>query len=196
VTVQVIPELNTLLMVDLIRWAERDEEIDHQWWGTWDQSSWGWAVTEEDQKNLRNGACKTAYCMAGQAAHQAGYRLEFQQFDTIHREMTMHDGTFLDARVASASTCVQQRDTGRKTSKGAPIWEDVPDAESKQISHVGREALGLTMEEADAFFEGDNTLDRLKMMANWFCVNRGLPLLYPDWTIWAPDEDYDPDDDY
>lgn len=196
-TVQALPTLNTLLLVDLIRWAERDEEIDHKLWGTWDQGSWGWAVTKEDAKELRNGSCKTAYCMAGQAAHQAGYRLEFNDADTVHRNMWMHDGTHIDARVATASTCVPQYDTGRKNSHGHAIWADVPDGEQRQISHVGQEALGLTGMEASHFFEGDNTLDKLKMMANWFCANRNMPPLYPDWGTWEPDENYDDEaDDY
>jgi hypothetical protein len=192
-TITTLPALDTVLLFDLIRWAEQDEAIDHAWWGTWDQSSWGWVMTDEEVKARRNGSCKTAYCMAGQAAHQAGYRLVFDYSDTITREIDMHDGTHFDGHVATASTCVPQRDTGRKNSKGYPIFEDVPGGEVEQVSIVGRQALGLTHAESDYFFEGDNGIDALKMMANRFCQDRGQPLLFPDWEVYDPD-DYDPQD--
>ena len=194
-TVTTLPTLNSVLLFDLIRWAEHDDAIDAARWGTWDQSSWGWVKVEDQMKEARNGACKTAYCMAGQAAHQGGYRLLFDTGDVHSVDIEMYDGHHYEGDVASASDCVQQRPTNRRDSKGVIIWEDVPGADERPVSEVGREVLGLTSDEAEVFFEGDNDLHRLRSMANRFCQDRALPLLYPYDEVW--DGDYpDPDDDY
>jgi hypothetical protein len=186
-------ELNAPLLFQLIQWAERDErDGEFQGWGHWDQSAWGWVPT--DPKEVRNGACQSAYCMAGQAAHQAGWRLLYDGGDEIIRSVLSDDSKVWQGSAISASECVPQRNTGVKDSKGFDIWEDIPGGEAQPISVVGREALGLESDEAEMFFDGDNTLDTLKEMANLFCQDRGLPLLYPNEPIYvAPDPDDDSD---
>ena len=196
-TITSLPTLNATLLFDLIRWAEHDDTIDKSW-GTWDQSSWGWvkatALTDGQVKEARNGACQTAYCMAGQAAHQAGYRLLYNEGDRITRDIEMFDGHHFDGLSITASECVQQRPTDRRTPRGAVIWEDVPGATEEQISTVGAEVLGLTDEEAERFFEGDNDLPELRAMANRFCDDRGLPLLFPYDPTWSGEYEYDDED--
>lgn len=63
-----------------------------------------------------------------------------------------------------------------------------PHGERHLISDVAQELLGLTGDEASAYFEGDNDLGMLRYLANTFAHRRGLPLPYPteeydeDWT--------------
>jgi hypothetical protein len=194
-TVATLPTLNSTLLFDLVRWAEHDAEFDHQIWGTWDQGAWGWVMADQIEKAyVRNGVCRTAYCMAGQAVHQAGYRLLFDANSQTEREIEMADGRDFVGQVATANDCIKQYDTGRKDSKGFQIWEDVATAEPEPINQVAIDILGLTHEEADVFFEGSNEAYQLREMANWFCQSRGLPLLYPYDDVYEPfldEEDVD-----
>lgn len=48
------------------------------------------------------------------------------------------------------------------------------------IGEVATGVLGLTREEADLYFDGDNNLDDLRFYANAFAYRRGLSLPYED----------------
>jgi len=189
-------ELNTGLLFDLIQWAEADERFDAALWGAWDQSAWGWIITEQERKERSNGSCQTAYCMAGQAVHQAGYRLDYDHGDALARNIDMRDGTRYVGPVAVASECIKQRPTGQVNAKGYAVMEDVPGAEKEQIGAVARETLGLDIDEADLFFEGSNEIEQLRQMANLFCASRGLPPLFPNDPVWDTEAHVDDDLDF
>lgn len=175
-TPESLPELDTLLIFQLIKWAEADEEWskvgqqveEFAGWGHWVQGSWAGVsdqngvLTQEDRVAQRNGECGTSFCMAGQAAWQSGYRM---LFDNPTR--------------AQASACVQQEITDGVDAKGYQIWRDVPGAPARSIQEVAQERLGLTEDESNVFFEGDNTVRMLKGFANTMCAARALPLLFP-----------------
>lgn len=168
--------LNIDAITTLIRWAEGDEALAERF-GTWDQGHWAKVIVGESvgeygedldpvdlEEGKRNGHCKTAYCMAGQAVVQAGYRLLY----SIDYE---EDG------IASASHCVKQRQTGEVNRLGLPEMEDVEGTQS-YISDVARVILGLEYGEATAFFDGDNRVMDLKYLTNQFLDHRGLPPVY------------------
>jgi hypothetical protein len=160
-------------------WAEADEEtraVLFQGWGEWNQNVWGQVELDESvssdeaAKLARNGACQTAYCQAGSAAYQAGYRLLYGWDNTAH-------------------SCIQERPTGQKDEKGHDIWEIVPGAPRRDISDVGQEFFGLNEEQAGVYFEGENSLDALKAYCNAFALEWGQPLPYPDHSVASRHED-------
>lgn len=175
-----LPELNATLLFDLVRWAEMDEqdiqftEAKFRNWGHWYQGHWAQTempeLTEEERQALRNGACQTSYCIAGQAVHQGGYRLDYES-----------DGY--------ANNVVQQRMTDLRTPRGVPIWEDVPGAQRQDIAEVAQELLGLTSDEAGNLFGGDNEVGHLKQYANLFALARRLPPLFADADIYRIERD-------
>lgn len=159
-----LPKLNLDLLVQIIDWAEQSEQgYVKPGWGTWYQDEWGMA-NSADPVTLRNDLCQTAYCVAGQAAHQGGYRLIIIE-DLMTRPMY------------SATSCVLTEPTGKLDSKGREIYADV--GRPRSIPAVGAEVLGLCDCEED-LFEGDNDLEDLKAMTNGLAASRGLPLPYPD----------------
>lgn len=188
-----LPMVDAVLLYDLICWAEADAHDlvypKYRGWGTYDQGSWSVTdqpdLTDEERQELRNGACRTSYCIAGQAVNQADFRIVYRGRST-------------------AELCIQQEETGRTTRLGRPILRDVPGARERHIDLVAREVIGLTEEEGDALFSGGNDIDNLKRYANTFMLARALPPLFPGqpvelidrgscWDYWMTDED-DPDD--
>lgn len=192
------PELDVEMIFKLIKWAEQDEKFldEYVTWGKWDQSLWGAADKRflermfgdpedpEAMKAVRNGECRTAFCMAGQAAVQTGHRLIFND------ETDLRDTSYQWMPAVSAAECVPQEPVGRD-EKGRVIYRDIEGESPRYISDVAREALGLEYEEADRFFNGDNGVTDLKEYANWFCNRRNLPLLFPDADIYDDGESDD-----
>lgn len=191
-----LPNLNTDMILDLIDWAQRSEDrrltLDEvEKWGWWDQGSWGYVTSntdvdgvrinwssmgDEDKEKVRNGVCKTAFCMAGDAAVRAGYRFDFPNF--LGGE-DYEDG-------AAGSRVIKQRPTGRFTPFGREIWEDDPsDGGRYDAEAVGQRAIGLASDEAEMFFSGNNTLEMLREMANRFAMDRRLPLLFPNSEVYS-----------
>lgn len=190
-------ELNTEAIALLIGWAEEDVNLLARWrsldlWGRWDQGTWGsaelpaneagvtlhedeWGTSLDDKDEAReevdkavlNGACQTAFCMAGQAVSQAGYRLIF---DDVDLEGMMLTGT--------AEYCVRAEPTGVRDNRGHMTYRDVGDPTN--ISSKAASILGLGHDEQQRFFSGSNTIDDLKEMANDFCADRGLARMYPE----------------
>lgn len=159
-----LPKLNLDLLVQIIDWAEESEQGRVKpGWGTWYQDEWGQADSTDPVK-LRNDLCQTAYCVAGQAAHQGGYRLIIEEYA-------------LSGVAYSASHCVLTEPTGELDPKGREVRVDVGMARS--IPEVGAEVLGLCECEED-LFEGDNDIEDLKAMTNGLAKSRGLPKPYPD----------------
>lgn len=189
--------LNTEAIALLIGWAEQDANMLARWrsldtWGVWEQGTWGtvrvpapsdlptrvdeWddtvladpdAARDEVDQAVLNGACKSAYCMAGQAVTQAGYRLIFDEIDLEDHTL---EGT--------AETCVRVVPTGERDNRGHMRYRDVGDVEP--ISERAADILGLDYEEQDLFFSGSNTVVDLKRYANGFCEDRHLPWMYPE----------------
>lgn len=180
--------LNTLLLHNLIEWAEYEENLEANttarlriqpaaegpWagWGHWNQGAWAiTSATVADEtrqidpelaREVRNGACETAYCMAGQTVVQAGYRLVYND---DHRGLLRAD------------MCVLTQPNGRFDAKGRPLHDDVPGT-AKSIEGAAQAILGLTDTECEELFNGDNTVDQLKAMADDFLENRGLARSY------------------
>lgn len=189
--------LNLPALMTLIDWAEADEEVRRRrfaGWGDWRQSVWGTisaddpnvkALIESDDADQqehavdllrdfdRNGVCGTAYCMAGQAVAQAGYDLIFED------PYVGVDGVDLGLAVASAERCVKTEPTGEVDSRGRPIFREV--GEEGMIERTAARILGLTVDEEDLFFNGSNSIDRLKRYVNRFCANRDMEQVpYPE----------------
>jgi hypothetical protein len=193
-----LPVLNTIMIFDLIRWAELSESgrggatLRERFpnWGVWDQSNWASLTNETPAKldlttlprvptEAEGGVCNTSYCMAGQAVTQSDYRLVYNSRIVEGRETVY------------AETAMPQRPSGQVSKRGWAIWEDVPGAHAVAVEFAGAQVLGLTPAEADLFFGGDNGIYDLKIMVNRFALARGLPFLFPDEVAW---DDYDVDD--
>lgn len=168
-------ELNTNLIYDMVCWAEKKEERRQIWekWGEWRQGVWadwvpGHAV---DLTNLpdnltlgmvqEKNVCGTAFCMAGQAAAQAGY-----EFIGLGNGWT------------SVQQCIKVEPTNEFDERGNRVMEEV--GEPQNISQVGMVVLGLSPGEANMFFGGDNPIEYLKSLTNGICESRNLPVLFPD----------------
>lgn len=183
-------ELNVEAITTLIDWAEADEERRasvYASWGSWRQGLWGLASTASDNMRTllnrgegsqvgeevaemgKNGACGTAFCMAGQAVVQAGYVLDYDS------EASEWDNGTVGV---SAENCVWTEPSATEVTRwGTPVLQEVGDP--VDIAETATEILGLTDEEADLFFAGSNTIRHLKMYLNRFCEDRGMDHVYP-----------------
>lgn len=168
-----LPELNTDMIYDLIKWAEADQKGENdslfKTWGKWDQGLWANGPKKSKkvgaQEIKETNLCGTAFCMAGQAVAQSDYR------------MILESG---EGDSWGATYCVRVEPTGKVTGKGVPLYRDVPGARAERISQVARKVLGLASDEVDFFFEGTNSLYTLKAVANGMCARRGLDVMFPD----------------
>lgn len=182
-------DLNLPAIRLLIEWAEGDEALA-AYFGTWDQQVWNEIkvsmsalqeagldgedepVTEEFvAEATRNGVCNTAYCMAGQAVVQAGYRLAYTSDDEGSTSPAL--GAY---EVLSADYCERRVLLGYDAN-GRPRWEET--GERVYIANAGARILGLDSDEQGSFFDGDNGIEDLKFFVNKMCERRGLPLEYP-----------------
>jgi hypothetical protein len=189
-----LPTLNVELLTRLLEWAEFENDVaegritralipeEYHSWGEWEQGVWAFltqpedrVLTPQEKQDYRNGACQTAFCMAGQAAAQAGYRMLFTAPEETR--VLRHN----DEQISGfpANWVVPQRPTGRFTDRGVPILEDVPGAQREDVGTVGRQVIGLSRDESDCFFEGSNSFEALCKYANTFCAARSLPPIYP-----------------
>lgn len=150
--------LNINLLSDLVTWAAvKQEFIDDAnaaaqrfaAWPGWDQTSWGRELKGETPES-----CGTSYCMAGQAAAQAGFVMVGGR---PHRENEI-----------VYDYCVPLND------------KDNPEVEPRSISDVGRETLGLSDREAGYLFDGDNDLKSIVTIAGWIANKHGEVLDIPE----------------
>lgn len=192
-------KLNLDLLVEMIDWAGESvkaygmaDDLPERYagWGTWYQGQWStikadelpidllhatsailnassfgdddeldglksWREVIEKAKN----ACGTAQCIAGETVIQAGYRMVY-------------------TRQLIATTCVARVPTDEVDSKGNTIWKDVPGAKPQPIDETAQELLGLTDGQASSLFHGTNTLSNLRVLANRFAREAGLPEPY------------------
>jgi hypothetical protein len=187
------PPIAVDLLLDLVAWAEQDDaRLAHmQAWGRWNQGTWsnasiadpevdaGWEdplisdpdgdqdIEDEDAKArqaILRGVCGTSFCMAGQAAHQAGYRMVYANHGSISRGVVR----------LSAEQCIKTEPTGFTDAKGFPILRDV--GQPVDISEIGAQVLGLDDDEAQELFGGDNTIGEIKGLVNRLCTDRDLPV--------------------
>lgn len=205
-----LPTLNAVALYDIIMWAAEDEAFGERLRAIgahWEQGSWAEVknyhlpsdtnqvpltareletpvIQQEVARQVRNGECQTAFCIFGAAAIQADHRLVLHGIP-LARNVTVH-----------ADHCVPQRPTDRVDSRGNVIYEDIPGARPQWISDVARDYLGLTGDEADLISNENNTLDRIKMVANLACENRDLPPLFPDYPVFDLDDQPDDEDQY
>lgn len=174
-------KLNIDLLSDVVLWAAQDaallgeievgatpEELDalrkqYADWGSWNQGVWG--------EEIRNGACQTAFCLAGQAVVQVGMSLVFNR-----GEWTNDEGK----KVAQADYCAPSVFVGL-TPAGKPKYEaDV--TRQVYIKDAARDALGLMSGEAEALFGGDNTIGIIVHVAQVAAKARGQELALPNWV--------------
>lgn len=172
-----LPELNLSLLMELVAWAEKDEDAAKRLGllGGWDQSEWGSLdgkiKARKDKTYVLPNVCGTAYCLAGGAAVAAGYRLIYDDFGMFHGGYVgMED---------SATECIKTEPTGKYDKKGRPLYRDVPGADEEMIESVGAIVLGLAPDEADRLFSGGNGIRDLKDYINLFCAKRGIAEPYP-----------------
>ena len=170
-----LPILNTTLLRDLVVWAAADQDFIDKTsdfftrvagWGKWEQGLWADVAKE--------GQCKSSYCIAGQAVAQSNFVL------------LTDDGPW-----GSAEYCAPLVRTNKVDSKGKAIYE--ADLEQTEAIHAKAEKdLGLSADEADMMFDGDNDLSRIVSLATYFAKRRGLVLGLPA-IVAAHDDDYDDD---
>lgn len=167
-TTYTLPTLNVELLTNLITWAVADKKRLDRFaerfanWGTWKQSKWAHRP-EGESANV----CGTAFCIAGQAVVQVGYMPVFESpWDE------------------SASHCAPRVFAGLGP-QGLPTFE--PDRNEENhvvISDLAKTVLGLTSEESNALFYGDNTLGNVVATALLIANARQVALDLPDeaWT--------------
>lgn len=190
--------LNVEAIRILISWAEQDVNLLQKYRSlgnqTWDQGTWGTLhvpeaaipqgsieTDEDDDEMVRdedrvdvvdramlNGACQTAFCMAGQTVVQAGHRM-------IYDDLSYNGGGYFSS---TAENCVRREWTGQYDERGWPIFEDI--GEVGYISNKAGQILGLDDQRQDEFFNGSNTVGNLKWYANRFCDEDGLEPMYPE----------------
>jgi hypothetical protein len=96
----------------------------------------------------KNGVCQTAFCIAGQAVAQANIKL---QWDEVEEEIL---------------------ETGEtKHHYYASFTEH-----GEFIDEVAAKLIGLTQEEAEELFEGENGIEEVRAVASSICASRGLTL--------------------
>lgn len=188
-------------------WLASLDDDEKVMWGEWHQGSWGYLVPGRRRRNMpfrksdtsevagisvlskeqvetavRDGACGSSYCMAGQRVSQ----------DKRYRLLWQWDGTRDES--ATLDYCIEQIDSGNVDDRGRTIWIDRPGAPREQVSDVAQRLMGITTHEAGRFFSGGNTVSRLQMYANGMCERRGIPLMFPGATVWNFDESDEEDD--
>lgn len=196
-----LPMADMPMLMRLVWWAEQDQSTIDQWrdmLGTWSQAYWGVAdahtvaesggeESEDAWREVRNGACGSAYCMAGQAVVQNGYRMVYESGTicnpTRGRQDPNDSYSYISGDFLSAAYCIAQEPTGTYDDKGRPEYRDKPGARPEPIDRTATEVLGLTDDETDFLFEGDNSVADLKRYVNGIAWVRNLPLPFPGHEI-------------
>ena len=155
------PPLDLTFLRNLVVWCQQDEKFINYlvritenagWESEHEQSSWAHKV--------RNGVCRTAYCVAGQAAVQIGKVLQYDDEERYDEERTAapeEEKSYYDQYLDFYATYTE---------------------EGENIEDVAQNAIGLNFDEAAALFNGDNDLETIETVAMEICARRGLSL-YP-----------------
>lgn len=172
---QTLPELNTEMLERIVTWAAVEARslelggVDFgPDWGTWNQEAWA--------QETRNGVCQTAFCIAGQAAHQAGYVMNLTHVGTTHDPVT---DTIL--RTYRAQTCSPGIPTGAfDPVTGEEVLEPNPDSDThRDIEFLACELLGMTRSEGRLLFKGNNSIGDIVKIATAIARHRGVTLDLP-----------------
>lgn len=177
-----LPVLNLALLSNIVTWAVGDYADDQVLkekfaaWGSWNQGAWAQTNIFDPASpaalDRSAGLCGSTYCIAGQTVAQVGYRLNFPSWGDY-----MGEDYHTDAPIkVDTSYCVPVVFDGLD-DKGNPKYKEVGGEQS--ISHVAKEALGLTQTEADALFDGANEIGRVVALARQFAAARGKVLDVP-----------------
>lgn len=168
-----LPTLNIDLLADLVNWAAADEDNtpEHPEWGKWAQNLWGLEV--------RNGVCKTAYCIAGQASVQSGFQFAWDRAPIMRTgygdDIQSHYETPLDLDPGSTYEA-------RSEYLVYPVKEVTVDGKVRKVADTARrgrsandvavEALGITDYEAEELFDGDNSIEKIVCLAYALAARR------------------------
>lgn len=172
-----LPTLNKALLKDLVVWAY-DEEYEiknriakkYPEWPSHDQGAWA--------KQISNGVCETACCIAGNAVLQAGYLMVAQEKPFIDH-MT-------GKRKVRMETSLAVKRPKRYRNKSAFItpekyealtgitYSELNDGDEFWISEVAKTELGLHDNEASGMFSGGNMAADIAARYVAACWVRGL----------------------
>jgi hypothetical protein len=160
----VTTKLNKKLLEKVVTWAVADHESDlemlkkFEGWGIWDQGQW---FSKE-----KNGECKTAYCLAGAAVTQSGWGMILDVIDTDST------GKAIAWEAEACAPVIEYKKNGQP--------KKLDESRMQQISHVGREVLGLEYERNEhELFDGDNDIEDVVTMAYLIAANHGVSLKLP-----------------
>lgn len=166
-----LPTLNVQMISDLLTWAWADDQrleefmAKYPGWGSWNQGVWA--------QELRNGVCKTAYCMAGQTVAQSNFKLDLYLEDDVE-EFDPEKNAYVHVRSEwAAEECFPVVKNGFD-EKGNQKYKR--SGENVLISSKAQEILGLDEFEANMFFDGANDLTRLVYLALAFAKARDVTL--------------------
>jgi hypothetical protein len=136
------------------------------------QGNWG--------EVLKNGHCKTAFCLAGQKAIVEGYTFVLDADDLTD--------TYMGERFAASSQMVRTADVhslGMRFVKGAgktfarPVNAQAQadlyrTVQTEHPATIAQDSLGITNGEADRLFNGSNEVNDIREIINLIFERRGL----------------------
>ena len=172
------PMFDNDLLSDLVMWAAQDNEETaalvektfpaEEGWGEWYQNAWA--------KEVRNGVCRSSFCIAGQAVVQTGYALIYYAYERVG------DFRYLGADFAAPAVPDPEGKVHEKGPlAGKPVMVPDPDEDShQQIGVIARKELGLMEWEASKLFDGDNEINQIVAIARGIAGRRGFDLNVPD----------------
>jgi hypothetical protein len=121
----------------MVEWAEEQDALADTK-KHWYQGSWARRNIDAAVQNRDDPYCNTAMCIAGKVAFDAGWKLVFEADSTE----VMDDGVTYEF-----------------------AFNATKDGEIKSISTVGQIELGLTDGEADRLFDGNNSAEDIRYVA-------------------------------
>lgn len=157
--VEMIPTLNTKLVVEIWDWLEFPKEDDPRWYqGSW-MDQWQSYLPAADENsectNMAEGYCGTSSCLAGRALMEETERDVTGDLRPM-KEFTTPDGEVVPRADSNAYWC---------GDPAYPSW-----------SVRGAKKLGITDDEAEALFFGGNTKEDIRRILNKILENRGEPI--------------------
>lgn len=157
-----LPTLNVALLEQCLKWAEFSAGTEGN--PAWYQGSWALAMLDPKADTVFNYSrrnqmaqfednyCGTSFCMAGYALQETG--------NLTSRRIPGHEFPTHEPAEFIRNECGEVLDPSRRHN-----WYI-----------AGGHVLGLAELESYSFFDGDNTLPRLKTLATLFAARRGVPI--------------------
>jgi hypothetical protein len=168
-----LPKMNTDLLSKIVTWAYADHNQLNEFmndnfpgWGSWNQGAWA--------EEVRNGVCKTAFCIAGQVVSQSNFVLNLEFEDETIYDFDNDAYVPTGKKIGDAETCTPGFVT--TNSKGKAVVVPDPEAEPVSISLAASEILGLSGYEAEALFAGTNSISKVIYLAMSFARLRDQSL--------------------